>query len=73
LEGLLKIADIHCPSIDKNRNVLKALVGKRNGIAHGEGVLASYSDYVVQENAVYEIMYELAFQVDSRLKAPPFA
>lgn len=73
LEELLAFADIDCPSIDKNRVLLKALVGKRNGIAHGQAVSADYEDYLKQETAVYEVMYDLAFQVDARLRQPPFA
>jgi hypothetical protein len=72
LEHLLAFADICCPSIDKNRFLLKALVGKRNGIAHGQAVSASYPDYLKQEDAGYEVMYDLAYQVDARLKAEPF-
>ena len=73
LEDLLELADINCASLDKNRVVLKALVAKRNGIAHGQAVTATYSDYLQQENAVYEVMYDLAYQVDARLKAAPFS
>jgi hypothetical protein len=73
LEELLALADISCASIDKNRLLLKALVGKRNGIAHGQAVEATYADYLKQEKAVYEVLYELAYEVDARLKAPPFA
>lgn len=72
LEDLLAFADISCPSIDKNRVLLRALVGKRNGIAHGQAVSASYPDYLTQENAVYEVMYDLAYRVDARLKDEPF-
>jgi len=72
LEDLLVFADITCPSIDKNRVLLKALVGKRNGIAHGQAVSANYTDYLKQESAVYEVMYDLAYQVDARLKDAPF-
>ncbi len=72
LEDLLAFADITCASIDKNRILLKALVGKRNGIAHGQAVTATYSDYLKQENAVYEVMYELAYEVDARLRTAPF-
>lgn len=72
LEELLQLADIECASIDKNRVLLKALVGKRNGIAHGQAVTATYADYLKQENAVYEVMYELAYQVDERLNTAPF-
>lgn len=72
LEDLLAFADISCPSVDRNRVLLNALVGKRNGIAHGQAVSASYPDYLKQEYAVYEVMYDLAYQVDARLKAEPF-
>jgi hypothetical protein len=72
LEELLELADINCASIDKNRVLLKALVGKRNGIAHGQAITANYVDYLKQENAVYEVMYELAYQVDARLQTAPF-
>ncbi|MEA3535630.1 MAE_28990/MAE_18760 family HEPN-like nuclease [Rhizobium sp. CC-YZS058] len=72
LEDLLAFADIKCPSVDKNRILLKALVSKRNKIAHGQSVSASYPDYLEQERAVYEVMYDIAYQVDARLKCDPF-
>lgn len=72
LEELLELADIQCASLDANRLLLKALVAKRNGIAHGQAVKASYDDYLKQENAVYEVMYELAYLVDDRLTTAPF-
>ncbi|WP_320202358.1 MAE_28990/MAE_18760 family HEPN-like nuclease [Agrobacterium rosae] len=73
LEDLLTLADITCPAVDKNRVLLKALVGKRNGIAHGEDIKAKYEDYLLQEQAVYSVMYELAYAIDGRLKQAPFA
>jgi hypothetical protein len=72
LEDLLQLADISCPSIDQNRLLLRALVDKRNGIAHGEAIPATYDDYLIQEEAVYSVMYELAFAIDARLKQAPF-
>jgi hypothetical protein len=72
LEDLLAFADIKCSSIDKNRVLLKALVGKRNGISHGQDVSTSYEDYLKQEDAVYEVMYDLAYQIDARLQLPPY-
>ncbi len=72
LEDLLSFADIKCNSIKKNRQLLNVLVRKRNGIAHGQAVSASYADYLIQENAVYEVMYELSYEIDARLKSSPF-
>lgn len=72
LDQLLELADIKCSALNKNRLLLNALVGKRNGIAHGEAVTANYSDYLRHENAAYEVMYELALLVDARLRAPPY-
>lgn len=72
LEDLLESADIQCPSIDTYRSRLRELVGRRNGIAHGDYVSADYSDYIASEQAVYAVMYDLALQVDARLQAHPF-
>lgn len=73
LEKLLEIADIDCPALDKHRVKIKTLVGRRNKIAHGEqDIIANYDYYVSYEVAVYEVMYELAFQVEERLKRVPY-
>lgn len=74
LEELLMVADISIPSIDKHRIKLKTLVSRRNEIAHGkQDIIKEVGYYISFENAVYEIMYDIAFAIDQRLSIPPYA
>ncbi|QND51677.1 hypothetical protein HB779_07010 [Phyllobacterium sp. 628] len=73
LEELLKLADINCPAVDTHRQKIKTLVTRRNNIAHGKADdIGGYNYYVSFEDSVYEIMYELAFEVDQRLRVAPY-
>lgn len=74
LAELLKTADIDGEAIEEHRLRLKTLVARRNEIAHGkQDVITDYSYYIEYESAVYALMYELAFQIDSRLTLPPYS
>nr|WP_302910843.1 MAE_28990/MAE_18760 family HEPN-like nuclease [Neorhizobium galegae] len=73
LIDLLNAADIDANFVEKHRQKLRTLVKRRNGIAHGEeDIIPEVRYYLEFEQAVYEIMYDLAFSVDARLSAPPY-
>ena len=73
LKDLLETADIDCKTVTEHQKKLQVLVSRRNEIAHGkENFIDEISYYISFENAVYEVMYDLAFQIDERLKKPPF-
>jgi hypothetical protein len=45
----------------------------RNNIAHGEkNIIPEFSYYKSYEDAVYEVIYDLVFQVEARLKQHPY-
>lgn len=74
LKDLLDAADISVPALDKHEIRIKTLVSRRNNIAHGVNELISEVAYYREyENAVYELMYELAMEVDARLHRAPYA
>jgi hypothetical protein len=74
LLDLLKKADIDSTPIDKHQRKLRTLVARRNEIAHGkQEIIAEVSYYKEYETAVYDLMYELAFQIDARLNSPPYS
>ncbi|MHB9098106.1 MAG: MAE_28990/MAE_18760 family HEPN-like nuclease [Syntrophales bacterium] len=48
-------------AVDRQQTRLKALVSRRNDIAHGQPmVIRSLQDYQEYENAAFDVMYELA-------------
>jgi MAE_28990/MAE_18760-like HEPN len=73
LEDLLSNADLALNTLEQNRIRLRTLVARRNDIAHGKNELIKEVDYYRQyEASVYDVMYELAFCVDDRLRRPPY-
>lgn len=73
LKELLESADISLPSINLHERKLSTLVARRNSIAHGEkNFIAEISYYLTFESAAYEVMYELAYEVDRRLTTVPY-
>lgn len=73
LQGLLDTADISCTAVTEHQKKLQVLVSRRNDIAHGkDNFIEELSYYLSFEKAVYEVMYELAIQIDNRLGEPPF-
>ena len=69
LYGLLRHADIQLPSLDLNSRLISILVGRRNNIAHGErDIIPDYKYYTQFEQAVLNIMYDLAISIDDKLK-----
>lgn len=54
---------IQCAELKKHRPRMKALVARRNDIAHGKGMIISNLDeYQVYEHAAYCLMHELAIK-----------
>ena len=52
---------------------LSTLVSRRNEIAHGENnIISEFHYYKTFEDAVYEVIYDLAYQVETRLQGPPY-
>ena len=73
LKDLLDDADIKVDTLDNHRVKISTLVKRRNNIAHGKkDIVAEVSYYWGFESAVYDIMYEMAFRIDERLKLEPY-
>ncbi|WP_158447403.1 MAE_28990/MAE_18760 family HEPN-like nuclease [Syntrophotalea carbinolica] len=71
---LLEAADLSADKVREHRVKLNTLVGRRNQIAHGENnIISEVGYYRTYEDAVYDIMYDLAIQVDNRLSLPPYS
>jgi len=71
---LLEAADLSTEKASEHEIKLNTLVSRRNKIAHGENnLIAEVKYYLTYESAVYDIMYDLAIQVDSRLSLPPYS
>lgn len=74
LEDLLNDADIKIDTLDNHRVKISTLVNRRNNIAHGKrDIVSEISYYWGFESAVYDLMYEMAFKIDERLKSAPYA
>lgn len=70
---LLTAADLSADKVREHEVKLKTLVSRRNKIAHGESnMIAEVKYYRTYEDAVYDVMYDLAIQVDHRLSLPPY-
>lgn len=73
MQDLLSDADIMIDAISTHSNKLKTLVSRRNAIAHGQQNFIDEVDYyLTYEDAVYDVMYHLAFSVDARLREAPY-
>lgn len=73
LIALLISADLDSRTVEKNRQKLATLVARRNEIAHGQkNFIAEFRYYRTYETAVYEVMYDLALQVEERLASNPY-
>lgn len=73
LIDLLKTADLNTSIAEKNEAKLRTLVSRRNSIAHGEKNFINEVSYLRGfEEAVYEVLYDVALQVDYRLSQPPY-
>lgn len=70
---LLEMADLSPAKVQEHRMKLATLVARRNGIAHGENnMIPEFAYYKSYEDVVYEVIYDLAFQVDEKLQNAPF-
>lgn len=73
LLDLLRTADIDQEFVEEHKFKLKTLVARRNDIAHGkQSIIDEYSYYIEFESVVYDLMYKLAFLIDSRLNSAPY-
>lgn len=73
LVALLVSADLESQIVNNNRSKLTTLVARRNEIAHGQkNFIAEFKYYLTFEAAVYEVMYDLALQVEERLASTPY-
>jgi len=73
LIDLFKTADLDTSIVEKNEAKLRTLVSRRNSIAHGEKSFINEISYFRGfEEAVYEVLYDVALQVDYRLSQPPY-
>ena len=73
LADLLKEASIEQGIVATHRHKLRTLVARRNEIAHGKhDIIAELNYYIEYENAVYDLMYDLALRIDERLNSPPY-
>lgn len=73
LIDLMETADLRTEKVREHEIKLKTLVRRRNEIAHGENnIIEEIEYYNTYESAVYDVLYDLALQVDYRLSAPPF-
>jgi len=74
LSDLLVSADLKVPYLEEHKAKLNTLVERRNRIAHGNfESITEISYYFSYETAVYDLMYDLAYQIDERLKLPPYS
>ncbi|PEQ13220.1 hypothetical protein B2G71_07200 [Novosphingobium sp. PC22D] len=73
LKTLLEDADINIDALYDHKVKISTLVHRRNKIAHGKrDIVSEISYYRSFESAVYDIMYEMAFRIDERLKSDPY-
>jgi hypothetical protein len=73
LIDLMKSADLNTRIVEDHRAKLKTLVSRRNGIAHGEkNLISDLVYYHTYEDAVYDVIYDLTFQIEERLSMPPY-
>lgn len=73
LEEILGYADISVRSLSSHRIEINTLVNRRNKIAHGQREMIVEVDYYRRfESATYELMYDIAYAIDERLKQPPY-
>jgi hypothetical protein len=74
LLDLLESADLNTEKVEEHEQKLKTLVGRRNEIAHGKSnLIPEVAYYLTFEQVVYDVMYDLALQIDSRLRQPPYS
>jgi hypothetical protein len=58
------IAGLNCTLVDQYEIELRALVSRRNGIAHGQKmIIKDLNEYQKYENAALEVMHDLAISI----------
>lgn len=73
LVELMEIADLSSAKVQEHQVKLATLVARRNGIAHGESnLIPEFAYYTSYEDVVYEVIYDLAYQVEEKLQHVPF-
>lgn len=71
---LIKYADLSPSKVEEHRVKLSTLVSRRNKIAHGENnMISEFEYYKTFEDAVYDVIYDLAYQVEARLQCAPYS
>lgn len=69
LQDLLDCASVKVNSLDNHNVAIRTLVNRRNKIAHGEkDMIQEYSYYIGFDDAVRNIMYDLAISIHERLE-----
>lgn len=69
LNELLETADLDVSIVNEHKSKISTLVSRRNEIAHGEkNFISELSYYFSYEEAIYEIMYDLALSVIQKLE-----
>ncbi len=73
LVELMEIADLSPAKVQEHQVKLTTLVARRNGIAHGENnMIPEFAYYKSYEDVVYEVIYDLAYQVEEKLQHVPY-
>ena len=73
LVELMEVADLSPAKVQEHHVKLVTLVARRNGIAHGENnMISEFAYYKSYEDVVYEVIYDLAYQVEEKLQHVPF-
>ena len=73
MHKLLADADIVVECVETHATKIETLVSRRNDIAHGQkNFIAEVGYYLTYEEAVYDVMYHLAYSVDDRLSRAPY-
>lgn len=74
MQDLLSDADLVIEAVSSHATKLTTLVSRRNDIAHGQKNLINEVDYyLTYEDAVYDVMYHLAYSIDERLQQAPYS
>ena len=68
LKSNLEEVALHCAVLDSHETALKALLNRRNDIAHGQqNIIRTLDEYENYEKAVFDILYELSLTVIDNL------
>lgn len=74
LVKFMNLADLDPAVVLYHKRKLDTLVARRNGIAHGEQDIIKETEYYFGfEAAVYEVFYDLAFQLEHKICQAPYS